>query len=591
MIRILVIFLIFFNMSIFAQFAFLYSSSGAEYGKANCVDNNNNYIEAALFQNSINVNPNGNFTLTSRGMIDVALVKYDNKGNLVWGKRFGGTNTTDAPHGVATDSLGNIYVVGYFGNPNLANVAVDFNPNGGNNINTKSGFDAFLAKYDKDGNYVWALGLGNTLGNTEERCWDIYTDKDGNSYICGGMEGSIDFNPLGTPNIKSVTGEVGLFYAKYDKNGINIWANVISANDTSVFYEAYTAIDVNENGDVYIGGNFRGTNVSISNDGNFLLSSNGQTDMFIAKINNQGKIIWAKRIGGTNQDILSPGALRLDNNGYPYITGRISGMVNFNTSGGTNTINSSLFLASYDTSGILRTTYGMTSNPGDGGHRIDFDSKNNIYLAGWINGTVDFDPTSSVHNVTAVSPTADAFIAKYSSSGNLLWINNIGATNSTSNNIAAGLVVDLEDNSYITGQLFGTNSDFDPSPDNQLIFSSSGLNDCFIIKNDSTGNLWLLNTSLTREAQLITDSFQLNQNYPNPFNPNTNISITIPKSCFVTLKVYDILGKEITTLINEELSAGDYTKTFNATNLSSGVYFYKLQTSKFSETKKMILMR
>lgn len=85
--------------------------------------------------------------------------------------------------------------------------------------------------------------------------------------------------------------------------------------------------------------------------------------------------------------------------------------------------------------------------------------------------------------------------------------------------------------------------------------------------------------------------FTLSQNYPNPFNPSTNISFSIPNSGLVTLKVYDILGNEITTLINEELSAGNYTKTFDATNLSSGVYFYKLNAGKFSETKKMILIR
>ncbi len=104
-------------------------------------------------------------------------------------------------------------------------------------------------------------------------------------------------------------------------------------------------------------------------------------------------------------------------------------------------------------------------------------------------------------------------------------------------------------------------------------------------------NIDLIKITETEDTDNIVNNFSLSQNFPNPFNPSTNISFTIPNSGFVTLKVYDILGKEIATLINEELNAGNYTKTFNATNLSSGVYFYKLQTSKFSETKKMILMR
>ncbi len=86
-------------------------------------------------------------------------------------------------------------------------------------------------------------------------------------------------------------------------------------------------------------------------------------------------------------------------------------------------------------------------------------------------------------------------------------------------------------------------------------------------------------------------SIELSQNYPNPFNPSTNISFSIPKQEFVTLKIYDVLGKEIVTLVNEELAAGNHVNTWNAPNVSSGVYFYKLQAGKFSETKKMILIK
>ena len=81
------------------------------------------------------------------------------------------------------------------------------------------------------------------------------------------------------------------------------------------------------------------------------------------------------------------------------------------------------------------------------------------------------------------------------------------------------------------------------------------------------------------------------QNYPNPFNPSTNINFTLPKTEYVTLKIYDILGKEVTTLICEELNTGNYTKTWDANNLGIGVYFYKLTAGKFTETKKMMLVR
>ena len=89
----------------------------------------------------------------------------------------------------------------------------------------------------------------------------------------------------------------------------------------------------------------------------------------------------------------------------------------------------------------------------------------------------------------------------------------------------------------------------------------------------------------------INFSFNLNQNYPNPFNPNTIITYQIPNTEFVTLKVYDILGREIATLVNEEKPAGSYEVQFSGNGLTSGIYFYQLKTSTFVETKKMILVK
>jgi hypothetical protein len=89
----------------------------------------------------------------------------------------------------------------------------------------------------------------------------------------------------------------------------------------------------------------------------------------------------------------------------------------------------------------------------------------------------------------------------------------------------------------------------------------------------------------------MPSTYLLQQNYPNPFNPSTTILFSIPTSEFVTLKVYDLLGREIATLVNENLSAGSYSYKFDASNLTSGVYFYKLQAGKYSETKKMLLSK
>jgi len=89
----------------------------------------------------------------------------------------------------------------------------------------------------------------------------------------------------------------------------------------------------------------------------------------------------------------------------------------------------------------------------------------------------------------------------------------------------------------------------------------------------------------------ILNSFELKQNFPNPFNPSTSISYSVPQNAFVTLKVYNILGNEVATLVNDEKPAGVYQVTFNASQLSTGIYFYTLQSGNFSETKKLMLMK
>ena len=92
-------------------------------------------------------------------------------------------------------------------------------------------------------------------------------------------------------------------------------------------------------------------------------------------------------------------------------------------------------------------------------------------------------------------------------------------------------------------------------------------------------------------TKVIVNKFRLSQNYPNPFNPTTTIRYAIPQKSNITIKVYDILGKEITTLVNEEKSIGNHEVNFNGTNLSSGIYFYRMTSGSFTETKKLILFK
>ena len=98
-------------------------------------------------------------------------------------------------------------------------------------------------------------------------------------------------------------------------------------------------------------------------------------------------------------------------------------------------------------------------------------------------------------------------------------------------------------------------------------------------------------TSVGPDKNYIPSDYSLSQNYPNPFNPSTKFSYQIPKSGQVTLKVFNTLGKEVATLVNGERSAGRYIVDFNGQGLSSGIYFYTIQSGSFFETRKMMLLK
>jgi hypothetical protein len=107
------------------------------------------------------------------------------------------------------------------------------------------------------------------------------------------------------------------------------------------------------------------------------------------------------------------------------------------------------------------------------------------------------------------------------------------------------------------------------------------------------GNWILKNNTVVTEVEDVVQPFNysLEQNYPNPFNPSTTIQYSIPQSGLVTLKVFNVLGKEVATLANGQNDAGNHKVEFDASALNSGVYFYKIESGSFVETKKMILLK
>jgi len=108
-----------------------------------------------------------------------------------------------------------------------------------------------------------------------------------------------------------------------------------------------------------------------------------------------------------------------------------------------------------------------------------------------------------------------------------------------------------------------------------------------IVLSDKFGSL----TGIEKYNDLTPKKYSLEQNYPNPFNPSTIIKYSVAQRSMVSLKIYDITGREVLSLVNQEMNAGNYQVTFNASKLASGVYFYSIRSNDFVSTKKMMLIK
>lgn len=202
------------------------------------------------------------------------------------------------------------------------------------------------------------------------------------------------------------------------------------------------------------------------------------------------------------------------------------------------------------------------------------DSNGNTYLTGFFRGTVNFENGLILNTVVANN---DLFALSYNADGIIQWVKAAGSNNYDN---GSSIACDTDGNIYLSG-IVGENSVFDT-----ITFAGNYLN-IFLAKLKA-GSVVSVKDNLNGST---LSSFTLYQNYPNPFNPTTKIGFRIADFGFVSLKVYDVLGNEIGTLINEEKSAGIYEVNFDASRLPSGLYFYTLNAGGFSETKKMILLR
>ncbi|RTY96035.1 T9SS type A sorting domain-containing protein [Flavobacterium sp. GT3R68] len=410
------------------------------------------------------------------------VAKYTASGNFVWVKPLVATASTRA---IAADTAGNIYLTGQFLN------TVDFDPSAATanlTSHTVDFQDGFIAKYDGNGNYIWAKDIGGTTADPNPNA--IAVNASGQVHIIGAFSGTVDFDPGTATNNLTATSEWNNFMAKYDTNGNHLWANSVGAAANGY---GFNVIKINSSGLIHIAGNFRDTVDFDPSAATANLTSQGERDVFMAQYNTNGNYIWAKASGGTGD--ANMGSIALDSNGNINSTGNFSKLFDFDPSGATQNLSSignfDIFISKYSSAGAFLNAGIIGGYPtgdfAENENKVALGPTESIYVAGVFSNIVDFDPSPAKVNLTALGQK-DIFIAKYTPAGNYSWAKSIGGVASESMSITA-LTADTNDNVYITGYFYGT-VDFDPSP-NTAALTSVGFSDIFIAKYGPSGNyLW-----------------------------------------------------------------------------------------------------
>lgn len=377
---------------------------------------------------------------------------------------------------ITTDATGNVYSTGYFSG------RVDFDAGIGTYTLVSNGLmDTYVTKTDAFGNFTWVKTF---QGDNEAMGMAIKLDNAGNIYTTGYFNGTVDFDPgSAVYSLTSTNGSDDLFVSKLDAAGNFIWARNMSADDMNMAQGR--AISVDLNGNVYITGGYSGIVDFDPSLGSYTLTSNGNQDVFILKLDASGNFVWAKSIGGTSLEFGA--SIELDSFGNVYTSGFFNGNIDFDPNAGISNITPYYsypsFILKLSASGnyIWAKSYGGSSSYGS---KIALDKANNIFMTGTFSGTPDFNPGVNTYTLGSTG-SHDAYIAKLDSAGNFVWAKGQGG-DFYSYTFGSCISLDTNSNIYTTGFYRGT-PDFDPGVGTYTMSSKSNNNDIYISKLDSTG--------------------------------------------------------------------------------------------------------
>lgn len=445
------------------------------------------------FQGTVDFDPGaGVSNLSAQALTDAFVLRLTTAGNFSFAKAIRG-NGSERGNGIAIDPAGNVYTVGRF------DKTADFDPSGGTHAlaaddSLGGNYDAYLSKLNSSGNFLWAKRIG---GGLWDEATDVAVGPDGSAHVTGRFTYEANFNPVHNPEIETpttlaATGASGsdAFVARFRGDGALSWARKMGSDQTD---EEGLGIDVDNAGNVYTTGRFRGTADFNPLGGTVNHTSAGGHDAFLSKLNSAGEHVYARRFGGTGTD--AGRAVAVDGvRGNVFAVGSFENTVDFDPGAGTQNETSDGASDAY----ILKLTQpatplafalGFGGFGDDEGRKVVTDASGNVYVAGRIRGFTTLDPQAVASGFNSGS-YYDVYVAKYTKDGAHVWSHRAHARQVDED--VGGIAVDAAGNVIVAGT-FDTDT-IAPTdtrlsfPDGTILESNAHTKDGFLWKLNSSGD-------------------------------------------------------------------------------------------------------
>lgn len=322
---------------------------------------------------------------------------------------------------------------------------------------------------------AWARRFG---GTGSDEAFAVAVDAAGFTYATGSFSGSANFDPgQGTPSLASAGSRDG-FVQKVNRWGFPVWTRRFGGTG----FDAGFGVAADSAGNVYVTGRFEGTAEFAPGSGASSLVSAGNADVFVAKYDANGNVLWVRALGGGGFD--AGLGIAVDGSGNVYTTGTFRDTADFDPGAGVTPLTSAggsdVFVLKLSAAGALIWARGFGGAEFDMGSDVAVDAAGNVHTAGTFRDTADFDPNAGVTPLVSAG-SADAFVSKLNSSGNLVWARRFGGGGFDA---SSRLALDVAGSVHVQGT-FSATADFDVATD---LVSSGGF-DAFVVKLDSAGIL------------------------------------------------------------------------------------------------------